>query len=168
MFKNYLKVAFRNIVRHKAFSLINIAGLAIGMSCSIFILLWVQNELSYDRFHEHADQIYRITGDAGDFKAAVNTVPMPPALKEKFPIVKDFVRLSHPVTSVFEVGANKFEEKKGFYADSTFLQFFTFPLVRGNARTALTRPDAVLITEAMAKKIFRQRESNRKNIKKRQ
>ena len=88
MIKNYLKIAFRNIIRHKAFSLINIAGLAIGMACGIFILLWVQNELSYDRFHKNADNIYRITGRAGDFNAAVNPAAMPPELKAKIPAIK--------------------------------------------------------------------------------
>ena len=73
MIKNYFKIAFRNITRHKAYSLINISGLAIGMACSILILLWVQHELSYDRFHKNADHIFRITCNASDFKAAVNT-----------------------------------------------------------------------------------------------
>ncbi|MGC4035883.1 MAG: ABC transporter permease [Chitinophagaceae bacterium] len=154
MIKNYLKIAFRNISRHKAFSFINIAGLAIGMVCSIFILLWVQNELSYDRFHKNANTIYRITADAGDFDAAVNCASMPAELKQKMPVVKNFVRLSHYNTTVFEVGTRKFEEKLVFYADSTLLQQFSFPLVQGNAGTALMQPDAVLLTEDMAKKYF--------------
>ena len=70
MIFNYLKIAFRNLARHKAFSLINISGLAIGMACSIFILLWVRDELSYDQFHMHANRMYRLTCNAGDFKAA--------------------------------------------------------------------------------------------------
>ena len=154
MIKNYFKIALRNIVRHKAFTAINIAGLAIGMTCSIFILLWVQNELSYDRFHKNADKIYRITARAGEFNAAVNCAGMPAELKAKIPAVENFVRLSHPSTNVFEVGTRKFEEKNVFYADSTFLQVFSFQLVNGNAATALMRPDAVLITEDMAKKYF--------------
>ncbi|MFT3705377.1 MAG: ABC transporter permease [Agriterribacter sp.] len=154
MIKNYLKIAFRNIARHKAFAAINIAGLAIGMACSIFILLWVQNELSYDRFHKNADNIYRIIGDAGDFDAAVNCASMPAELKLKIPAIKNFVRFSHYSTNVFEVGNKKFEEKRIFYADSTLLQQFSFPLVKGNPATALMQPDAVLITEDMAKKYF--------------
>lgn len=154
MFKNYLKIAFRNIVRHKAFAAINIAGLAIGMACSIFILLWVQNELSYDRFHKNADNIYRILGDAGGFDAAVNPASMPAELKMKIPAIKNFVRISHYSTKVFETGNRKFEEKLVFYADSTLLQQFSFPLVKGNPATALMQPDAVLITENMAKKYF--------------
>ena len=166
MIKNYFKIAFRNIVRQKAFSIINIAGLAIGMACSILILLWVTNELSYDRFHKNANEIFRITGSAGDFNAAVNCAGMPPELKAKMPAVKNYVRLSHPSTNIFETGARKFEEKKVFYADSTFLQVFSFGLVKGNRESALMRPDAVLITEDMAKKYFAGEDPIGKTLKK--
>jgi ABC-type antimicrobial peptide transport system permease subunit len=151
MFKTYFKIAFRNLVRHKAFAAINIAGLAIGMACSIFILLWVQNELSYDKFHKNADKIYRLTAGG-----ATNSGPMVPELKAKIPAIKNFVRFLfvQPTTTVFERGTKRFEEKAVFYADSTLLQVFSFPLVNGNAETALARPDAVLITEDMAKKYF--------------
>src|ERR1700732_862867 len=117
MLKTYLKIAYRNLIRHKAYSIINISGLAIGMAASILILLWVQNELSYDRFHKNADQIYRITCDASDFKAAVNPAGMPAGLKQDLPIIKNTVRLSHMSTTLFETGNNKFEEKRVFYAD---------------------------------------------------
>ena len=166
MIKNYLKIAFRNIIRHKAFTAINVSGLAIGMACSIFILLWVQNELGYDRFHKNATEIYRITADAGDFKAAVNCAGMPAELKAKIPVVKNYVRLSHPSKNVFEVGTQKFEEKKVFYADSTFLQIFSFPLVKGNRQTAMQRSDAVLITEDIAKKYFGHEDAVGKILKK--
>ena len=166
MIKNYFKIAFRNIIRHKAFAAINIAGLAIGMTCSIFILLWVQNERSYDRFHKNADKIYRITGKAGDFNAAINCAGMPPELKVRIPAVKNYVRISHPSTNVFEVGTKKFEEKNVLYADSTFLQVFSFPLIKGSRETALMRPDAVLITEEMAKKYFDQENAIGKTLKK--
>ena len=151
MLRNYFKIAFRNIVRHKAFATINIAGLAIGMACSIFILLWVQNELSYDKFHKNGDHIYRLS--AGDER---NSGPMVPELKAKIPAIKNFVRLLfvQPTTTVFAIGKKRFEETAVFYADSTLLQVFSFPLINGNAETALTRPDAVLITEDMAKKYF--------------
>src|ERR1700744_820486 len=155
MFKNYLTIAFRNIVRHKAYSFINIAGLAIGMASSILILLWVQHELSYDRWHEHAGQTYRITVTASeDFKAAGNPAGMPEGLQAEMPEIKNTVRLSHPGTHLFETGNRKFEEKRVFYADSTFLQVFSFPLVKGDVKTALQRPDGVLITEDLAKKYF--------------
>src|SRR5713226_10512007 len=139
MLRNYFKIAFRNIVRHKAFAAINIAGLVIGMACSIFILLWVQNELSYDKFHKNAATIYRISAGG-----ATNSGPMVPELKAKIPAIKNFVRLLfvQPTTTVFETGARRFEEKVVFYADSTLLQVFSFPLIKGNAETALSRPDA--------------------------
>jgi ABC-type antimicrobial peptide transport system permease subunit len=155
MLKNYLKIALRNILRHKAYSAINISGLAIGMASSILILLWVQNELSFDRFHAHADQVYRITCDASGFKAAVNPAGMPSGLQAAMPEIKNTVRLSHQATVLFDAGGErKFEEKKGFYADSTFLDIFSFPLVQGDHKTALLRADGVLITAAMAKKYF--------------
>ena len=149
MIRNYFKIAFRNIARHKAFATINIAGLSIGMACSIFILLWVQNELSYDKFHKNAASIYRLPGGG-----STNSGPMVPELKAKIPAIKNFVRFSHLTTTVFATGTKRFEEKAVFYADSTLLQVFTFPLINGNAETALARPDAVLITEDMAKKYF--------------
>src|SRR5882762_2747919 len=154
MIKNYFKIAFRNIIRHKAYSIINISGLAIGMACSILILLWVQNELSYDRFHKNADQLYRLTCNAGDFKAAVSPAGMAEGLQREMPEIKATVRLSKPSTNLLEVGSRKFEEKRGFYADSNFLQVYSFPLVKGNPNTALLRPDGILITVDMANKYF--------------
>jgi putative ABC transport system permease protein len=155
MFRNYLKVAFRNIIRHKAFSLLNISGLAVGMASSILILLWVQHELSYDRFNVHADQTYRITATANDqFKAAVSPAPFVAALKAEMPQVVNWTRVSHPVQKLFETGTRKFQEKQVFYVDSTFLDLFNYTLLGGDRKTALMRPDAVLLTAAMAKKYF--------------
>jgi putative ABC transport system permease protein len=166
MLKNYLKIAFRNIMRHKAYSIINISGLAIGMASSILILLWVQNELSYDRFHKNADQIYRITVNASGFNAAVNPAGMPSGLQAEIPQIKNTVRLSHISSNLFEVGDHKFEEKRVFYADSTFLEVFSFPLVKGDPKKALLRSDGVLITEDMAKKYFGEQEAMCRTLKK--
>jgi putative ABC transport system permease protein len=154
MLFNYIKIAFRNLLRHKAFSFINIAGLAIGMTCSIFILLWVRDELSYDQFHEHADQIYRLTADAGEFKAAVSPAGMAAGLKSEMPVIKNITRISKPQSVLFEVGNQKFQEKRMIYADSNFLDIFSFPLIHGDPKTALQNPDAILITEAIARKYF--------------
>jgi len=166
MFKNYIKIAFRNIVRHKAYAMLNISGLAIGMACSILILLWVQDELSYDRFHANADQLYRLTCNAGDFKAAVSPSGMAEGLQSEMPEIKSTVRLSKPSTNLFEVGEKKFEEKKVFCVDSNFLQVFSFRLLKGNASTALQRPDGILITEEMSKKYFGKQEALGKIIRK--
>jgi ABC-type antimicrobial peptide transport system permease subunit len=165
MIKNYFKIAFRNIVRHKAFSFINIVGLSIGMACSIMILLWVQDERSYDRFHNNADQIYRVLASAGDFKAAVNPAGMPAGLQKEMPQIKNTVRLSKPSNELFEVGEKKFEEKRVFFVDSTFFNVFSFQLIKGNVKTALERPDNILISEDMAKKYFGQEDPMGKIIK---
>lgn len=159
MFKNYLKVAWRNIFRHKAYSAINILGLSVGMASSILILLWVQYELSYDRFNRHADQIYRIRATANDqFAAAVTPAPLPEGLKAEIPNIVNFTRVSHPANTLFEASAGpavrKFQEKRVFYVDSTFLDLFSYQLLSGDRKTALQRPDAVLLTADMAKKYF--------------
>src|SRR5882762_8221824 len=104
MLKNYLKIALRSILRHKAYSIINISGLAIGMASSILIMLWVQNELSYDRFHTNADQIYRIASRADNFRTAVSTAGMPAGFQAGMPVIKNTVRLFGPRTILYENG----------------------------------------------------------------
>ncbi|WP_431211248.1 ABC transporter permease [Puia sp. P3] len=155
MLKNYLRSAIRNIIRHRSYSAINISGLAIGMASSIFILLWVRNELSYDKFNTNADHIFRITADASGFKAAVNCAGMPSGLLAAIPDIRNAVRLSHRHTILLDAGNNrKFEEKNTFYADSTFLDIFSFSLIAGDRKTALLRHDAILLTATAAKKYF--------------
>jgi ABC-type antimicrobial peptide transport system permease subunit len=154
MFKMYLKLAYRNITKDKAYSIINITGLAIGLASSILILLWVQNELSYDKFHKNAGQIYRITSSIGDFKASINPAGMPAGLKAEMPVVKNTARLSSITTVLLEAGNKKFEERRVFYADPSFMDVFTFPLVQGDRATALKNVDGILITQEMATKYF--------------
>ncbi len=155
MLKNYIKIAWRNFIRHKWYSLLNVGGLAIGMACSILILLWVQNETSYDSFHTNADEIYRLTADAGnDFRAAVSPAGMIAQLPDEIPEIKSSVRMSAPFEALIEIGDQKFKEAPIFYADINFLDVFTFPLIHGNPNTALSRPDGLLITASTAKKFF--------------
>jgi putative ABC transport system permease protein len=154
MLSNYFKIAFRNITRHKAYSIINISGLAIGLSASIVILLWVQNEKSYDRFLKNADQIYRITTEFGNTKYAANSAGMPAGLKAEFPFIKNTVRLSDISTVLFETGNKRLEQTRVFYADPSFLDVFSFPLIKGDRATALSRVDGVLITQETATKYF--------------
>lgn len=165
MLKNYFKIAWRNIVRQKAYSLLNIAGLSIGMACSILILLWVQNELSYDRFHPRAEQLFRLTCSAGDFRAAVSAAGMARGLKSELPQIKNGLRISKWAPKLVEVGDKKLEEKRVIYADSNFLDFFTFPLLAGNKATALQDPGGILITEEMAMKYFNTRHAVGKTIR---
>lgn len=172
MFKNYFKLAYRNVIKDKASSIINISGLAIGLASSILILLWVQNELSYDKFHKNAAQIYRIAGDFGHLKVAVNAEAMPAGLKAELPVVENTVRLSLGSTALLAAGNRKFEEKRVFYADPSFMNVFSFPMVQGDRATALNRVDAVLITQDIAKKYFGSqnpigkiiRKDNRENV----
>jgi putative ABC transport system permease protein len=155
MLRNYFKIAFRNITRHRAYSIINISGLAIGMASSILILLWVQNELSYDKFHKNAGQIYRITCDLGDSKTVGTPAGMPAGLKAEMPVIKNTVRLAPGYPSILlKAGNKKFQEKRVFYADPGFLDIFSFPLVKGDRATALKQVDGVLITQEVATKYF--------------
>lgn len=154
MLRTYFKLAYRNIIKDKAYSIINITGLAIGLASSILILLWVHNELSYDRFHQHAGEIYRITCGADDFKAAITPAGMSAGLKAEIPVVKNTVRLSYISTVLLETGNKKFEEKRVFYADPGFMDMFSYPLVMGDPATALKQEDGILMTQEMAKKYF--------------
>ncbi|HEX9503761.1 MAG TPA: ABC transporter permease [Patescibacteria group bacterium] len=155
MFKTYFKLAYRNIIKDKAYSIINISGLAIGFASSIMILLWVQNELSYDKFHKNAAQIYRIACDFGDSKTIGTPAGMPAALKAEMPVIKNTVRLYYAWSSILmETGNKKFEEKHAWYADPSFLDMFSYPLVEGDRRTALRQENGVLITQELAAKYF--------------
>ncbi len=155
MLKNYLRTAWRNFIQYKWYSSLNVGGLAIGMACSILILLWVQNESSYDTFHANSDELYRLTAVANeDFRAAVSPAGMVEELPNLIPEIVSSVRLSHPFQALFEVDGEKFTEETIFYADANFLEVFSFPLVKGNSKTALEQPDGILLTETAAEKFF--------------
>jgi putative ABC transport system permease protein len=154
MLQTYFKLAYRNIIKDKAYSLINITGLAIGLASSILILLWVQNELSYDKFHRNANQVYRIACDLGDSKTVGTPAGMPAGLKAEIPVVKNIVRIKPGITTLLETGNKRFQEERVFYADASFMDVFSFPLVKGDRATALKQVDGALITQEMATKYF--------------
>jgi ABC-type antimicrobial peptide transport system permease subunit len=153
MIKNYLKVAFRNIRRNKLFSAINILGLAVGMACSIFILLWVQHERSYDKFHKKGANIYRTLIEGSGIQACLSIAPIDNAMRKEIPAVKNTVTMARG-DGLFEYGDRRFQEMLVFYMDSTFLQVFDFPLIKGNKNTAMLEPNSILLTEKTAKKYF--------------
>ncbi len=153
MLRNYFKIAFRNLTRHKLFSGLNIFGLATGMACSILILLWVQDELSFDSFNPGSDRIFRLTAKISDQEAAVVPPSLAYAIKTQIPAIKNVTRISSEHRMI-TIGAKKFDEKKIYYADSNFLQMFNYPLLTGNAATVLSSPGNVVITEAIAIKYF--------------
>jgi len=158
MFRNNLKIALRNLIRHRAYSFINIAGLAVGMACCLLILLFVYDELSYDRQHQNAERIYRVTAayvKTGKHWACIGP-PVGPALQAAIPEIEQVVRFkfferSKPVLRYNEI---QFEERDILYADSTALQVFSLALVQGNPRTVLREPRSLILTQRMARKYF--------------
>ncbi len=158
MIKNYLKVALRNIRRYKGYSFINIAGLAIGLACCLLITIWVLDELSYDKFHENAANLYRVEEDqhysGRIFYVYVTPYPLGPALKTEIPEIVDATRVVWPGGILFKYADNTFFEDNGRAVDPSFLKMFTFPLIRGDENTALDSPYSLLLAENLAKKYF--------------
>lgn len=159
MLKNYLKIAWRNLLKNKTFSIINISGLAIGLSCFLLIALYVLDEVSFDRFHEKADRIYRIHSDirmgGSDLKLAVASDPMGATLKKDYPQVEEYVRLYASGGSKLIKKGNEFiDEPKVVHADSTLFNVFTLPVVSGDPKTALNEPNTVVISRSVATKYF--------------
>jgi len=159
MFKNYLKIAARNLLKHKAYSLINVLGLAIGMACCLLISLYVVDELSYDTYNEKAPRIYRVATESrfGDTETASALTPAPLAmtLVQDFPEVQTAARLFTLFGEVtISHGENRFNENRVFFADSTFFDVFSIPLLKGNSKAALTKRASIVLSEAMARKYF--------------
>jgi putative ABC transport system permease protein len=158
MFKNYLKIAIRNLWKNKAFSAINIFGLASGLAICLLILFYVNNELGYDQYNTKADRIYRVDGDlqfgGNHFVLAQSPDPMGPTLKEDFPQVEQFVRFRDHGGIMVKKGNQNIQEAKVIYTDSTLFSVFTLPMIQGDPSTALIQPNSVVITESTAKKYF--------------
>ncbi len=161
MIKNYLKIALRNLKRHKGFSFINIAGLSIGMACCALILLFIKDELSYDRFHEKADRIHRVVFSSSDEDTlptnANGSFGVGPALKRDFPEIIETVRIRKMGQGVkVYIGHKdkKFYEERFFFAEQSIFSVFDFPLIKGNPFTALSEPNTIVLTREMAEKYF--------------
>ncbi len=158
MFKNYLKVAFRNIKRHKGYSFINLTGLAIGMACCLLISLWVLDELSFNRFHTQVDQLYRVEFDQNYsgklFHVTVSPYPMARALEAEIPEIEHAVRSTSMGELLVQYGDTILYQDGIRAVDPAFLEIFTFPLVRGDAKTALSDPLSMVVTEELAEKYF--------------
>ena len=157
MIRNYLKIALRNLKRNKGFSFINILGLAIGMASAMLILLWIQHEWSYDRFHEKKDRIYE-AWNRSPFSGKLqcwNTTPkvLASALQRDNPEVETTARVNWETDRLFKVG-EKTILGGGNIVDSTFLQIFSFPLVKGDPKTALMEPSSIVLTESLAKSLY--------------
>ena len=158
MFRNYLIVAFRNLVRHKLYSFINIAGLAVGLACVILIALFVRDELSYDKWIAGSEKLWRVEvtyhvpGRSDPIVTAQTTMPIPPAMRDQIPEVRSATRLvKEPMT--LTAGDRQFLENVGV-TDPNFLQVIALPLVEGDPRTALSRPENLVISQSAARKYF--------------
>jgi len=154
MFRNYLKTAIRQLTRNRLFSALNILGLAAGLCGSIFIFLWVQDELSFDRQDPQAEDIFRVTTMLGSIHAATTPIGMAPFLLRTLPQVKQMVRLYNSDPKLMAYGDKRFVEKRIWYADSNFQQLFNLPLVEGDARHIFQSKDQLLITQHTAKRYF--------------
>jgi ABC-type antimicrobial peptide transport system permease subunit len=157
MIRNYFKIAFRNILRSKGFSFINISGLAIGMASAILILLWIQNEVSYDKFHANANRLYEVLGNNkvnGEIQTGMATPEiMAPGLKNDVPELEAVSRISWGEDYLLTVG-DKTLKAKGNLVDPSFTSMFSFPLLSGDAKTVLSDPYSIVLTQQLAKKIF--------------
>ena len=155
MITNFFKTAFRTFFKNKTSSIINITGLTVGLSVVIAIGVFINHELSYDSFHKNADRTYRIiNGNASDKDSYAGTpAPLGPFLQSNIPEIQSYTRL-HKTEMVVEYKNKKFSEKEFYFADPSFFEIFTFPLLNGNAGSALKAPNSIVITEKVAKKYF--------------
>jgi putative ABC transport system permease protein len=159
MYRNYLKIAFRNLLKHKVFSLINIAGVAIGLACFLLLALYVKDELSYDRYHTHADRIYRLSrtflskDGTVSLRLGHTAPPFGPLIKQDFPEVEQTVRLLE-TGGLVRYGENVFNEEDIFAAEPSLFKVFSFDVLNGNQDKALENPLSIMFSRPMAEKYF--------------
>ncbi len=162
MIKNYFKTAWRNMLRNKTSSFINVSGLSIGIACVLMIVIYIQNELRYDKFHKDADRIFQVVLNGNmngqEFWGGNTAPPVGAALTNNIPEIESYTRFYEPndiVVRYEENGRSAFFTEKNILAvDSNFLQLFGFKMLEGDAATALMKPGSVVITETIAKKYF--------------
>jgi putative ABC transport system permease protein len=159
MFKNYLKTALRHLWKNKTSSAINVVGLTVGLTCCLLIALYIQNELSYDNFEKNGKRIarvimeYQFAGSSESTKGNFTSVRVAPVLKQNFPEVESAIKMTQ-YERVVRYKEKLVNEKKFMYADSTFFDIFSFPLLRGDPHSVLEGPRKVIVTESSAKKYF--------------
>ncbi|MBU8923036.1 MAG: ABC transporter permease [Bacteroidales bacterium] len=157
MLSSYLKVAVRNMTRHKSYTLINLSGLAIGIACSVLMLMWVADELSFDRFHSRADRIHRVLLDplgASDKHEAVSPPPLAAKMKSSFPEVENAFRMASHGGKLMIVSDMKFNESGGIMADPEIFEIFDFHFIKGDPANVLTDIHSVVLSKSLAEKYF--------------
>ncbi|MFA8342306.1 MAG: ABC transporter permease [Rhodothermaceae bacterium] len=167
MYKNHFKIVIRNIIKHKTFSFINIFGLSLGIACAFLIMLWVNDELSYDKFNENYENIYRVVGDweKNEWNGFEGTpFPIADVTKQNFSDVKNSCRLYNQNRKVFTVNNKSFYEDKGIMADKSFFEIFSFSFLYGEINSAFQNKDGIIISEKLSQKYFGTSDSRGKEI----
>jgi putative ABC transport system permease protein len=158
MLRNYLKIAFRNLYKHKSYSFINLAGLSIGIACCLIIFLHVATETSYDGYHQNVDQIYRILEyrkvPALELRTASIAPVVATTIKDRFPQAENIARIFPTRDGLVEYNQNRFYEDRMFFADPEIFQIFTMPIISGDATSALQNPENMVISQRIAEKYF--------------
>jgi putative ABC transport system permease protein len=158
MLKNYIKIAFRNLQKNKVFSLVNIAGLTIGLAAFWLIALYVADELSFDRYHQNADRIYRVVQhakwDGGKFDFPITSAPFAPALKNDFPQIQETVRFDIEGGGTISYNNKHLQVNDMMFTDPSAFAVFTWHFLSGDPKTALTKPQSIVLTKTLATKIF--------------
>ncbi|MCR8560213.1 ABC transporter permease [Mucilaginibacter sp. BJC16-A38] len=158
MIKNYLKIAWRNLNKHRFFSLVNICGLAIGVAAFWIIALYVTDEWSYDRYNEKSDRIFRVAQHGkwgnGGFNLAITSIPYAPALKADYPEVEDAIRIDLEGGGKITYGEKQIEANDISFTDNAIFNIFTYHFLSGDPETALSKPHSIVLTKTLAEKIF--------------
>lgn len=158
MIKNLLKTVFRHIHKHAGYSILNILGLTLGISSALFLIIYVSDEVSYNRYHENADRIYRvsskITETDDQFTWNVAQIPMGPQVVQDYPEVQSFVRFINMPRALYKFEDKEYIEENFYYADSTLFDIFTYKVIRGEVRSAIKDPGKIVLTETVASRYF--------------
>ncbi len=168
MLKNFLIIAYRRIKREKSFSFINILGFSIGIACSLLVILWVQDELSFDKSHQKKDRIYRICSKILDSQGETNTSITPgalaPLLEKQFPGIEKATRFRSLSHFTFIIGDKSFSEPHSALAESSLFSIFSFPFIEGNPTNCLNEPNSIVLTNKLAQKYFGEKTALNKEI----
>src|SRR5687768_4866407 len=167
MFKHFFVIAWRNLLRNKIYSVLNIAGLAIGMACCLLIVYYVRHELSYDRYHTKGDRIYRLVHafrnvenveslppPAPEEFQVWGNAPVGPAFAAEFPAVEKIVQFTSPNTLLLQNDQARIQQDNLLFIDSTAFEIFSWKMLSGNPKTALKAPNSIVLTRSVAEKFF--------------
>jgi len=169
MLKNLIKTAVRHIIKHFGYSLLNILGLTLGITSALFLIIYVSDEVSYDRYNVKADRIYRVSSNIKEpddqFIWTVAQIPFGPQVVQDYPEVQSFVRFINMPRSLFKYEDKEFNEEQFYYVDSTLFDIFTYKVLKGEIKTALLEPKKIILTEKIANKYFGKEDPIGKTLK---